>query len=197
MKEGVGVADFISFFLNIPRKWNNLVSVRPNYFIFVIYLKNCGQGWGSSEPPEPPLDPPLIYIVSCILSVGNMVDISHSPTPNGYHRASPCSSPGIMVNKGMARQSPPLHNRQPGNHPGPPRIMVPDTRNNMMNEVNIKPFDTLMVLLKELFENVYFEKKISGQLKCMQKVKAYVNNVWSGLSVFFLIMRLICYPYGE
>ena len=142
VKEGVGVADFISFFLNIPRKWNNLVSVIPNYFIFVIYLKNCGQGWGSSEPPEPPLDPPLICIVSCILSVGNMVDISHSPTPNGYHRASPCSSPGIMVNKGMARQSPPLHNRQPGNHPGPPRIMVPDTRNNMMNEVNIKPCDT-------------------------------------------------------
>ena len=62
-----------------------------------------------------------------------MVDISHSPTPNGYHRASPCSSPGMMVNKGMTRQSPPIHNRQQGNHPGPPRIMVPDTRNNMMN----------------------------------------------------------------
>ena len=119
------------------------------------YLKT-GSG-SSSVAPEPPLDPPLIYIVSCILSLGNMVDISHSPTPNGYHRASPCSSPGIMVNKGMARQSPPLHNRQPGNHPGPPRIMVPDTRNNMMNEVNIKPFDTLLVLLNELFENVNFE----------------------------------------
>lgn len=66
-------------------------------------------------------------------STGNMVDISHSPTPNGYHRASPCSSPGMMVNKGMTRQSPPIHNRQQGNHPGPPRIMVPDTRNNMMN----------------------------------------------------------------
>ena len=62
-----------------------------------------------------------------------MVDISHSPTPNGYHRASPCSSPGMMVNKGMARQSPPIHNRQPGNLPGPPRIMVQDNRNNMMN----------------------------------------------------------------
>ena len=30
--KGVGVhfADFISFFLNIPWKWNNLVSPRPN-----------------------------------------------------------------------------------------------------------------------------------------------------------------------
>ena len=138
------------------------------------------------------MNPVLIYIISCILSLGNMVDISHSPTPNGYHRASPCSSPGIMVNKGMARQSPPLHNRQPGNHPGPPRIMVPDTRNNMMNEVNIKPFDTLMVLLKENFENVYFEK-IRGQLKCMQEVKAYVNKYMIWPDCFFLIMPLICY----
>ena len=32
-------ADIISFFLNIPWKGNNLVSVRPNYFIFIGYLK--------------------------------------------------------------------------------------------------------------------------------------------------------------
>ena len=29
---------FISFILNIPWKWNNLVSLRPNYFIFRGYL---------------------------------------------------------------------------------------------------------------------------------------------------------------
>ena len=41
---GVGVpfADFISFFLNIPWKWNNLVSLRPN-FIFVGYYKTGGK----------------------------------------------------------------------------------------------------------------------------------------------------------
>ena len=27
------------FFLNIPWKWNNLVSLRPKYFIFIGYLK--------------------------------------------------------------------------------------------------------------------------------------------------------------
>ncbi|XP_053406164.1 myocyte-specific enhancer factor 2A-like isoform X2 [Mercenaria mercenaria] len=66
-------------------------------------------------------------------STGNMVDMSHSPTPNGYHRASPCSSPGVMATKGMARQSPPIHGRPPTSHPGPPRLMVPDGRNNMIN----------------------------------------------------------------
>ena len=30
-------ADFISFFLNITWKWNNLFSLRPNYFIFIGY----------------------------------------------------------------------------------------------------------------------------------------------------------------
>lgn len=62
-----------------------------------------------------------------------MVDMSHSPTPNGYHRASPCSSPGVMATKGMARQSPPIHGRPPPSHPGPPRLMVPDGRSNMIN----------------------------------------------------------------
>ncbi|XP_052277490.1 myocyte-specific enhancer factor 2C-like isoform X3 [Dreissena polymorpha] len=66
-------------------------------------------------------------------STGHMIDMSNSPTPNGYHRASPCSSPGVMVGKGLSRQSPPIHNRVPQGHPGPPRLMVPDARNNMMN----------------------------------------------------------------
>ena len=35
----VWFADFIPFSLNIPWKWNNLVSLRPNYFIFIKYLK--------------------------------------------------------------------------------------------------------------------------------------------------------------
>ena len=50
MNKGVAVcfADLISFFLSI--------SLRPNYFIFIGYLKNWVQGGGSREPP---LDPPL------------------------------------------------------------------------------------------------------------------------------------------
>ena len=53
---GVRFADFISSFLNIPWKSNNLVSLRLNYFIFTGYLKTGGggggggQGGGSSEP---------------------------------------------------------------------------------------------------------------------------------------------------
>ena len=96
---------------------------------------------------------PLEHRSSCFLFLyisGNMVDISHSPTPNGYHRASPCSSPGMMVNKGMARQSPPIHSRQPGNHPGPPRIMVPDNRNNMMNS-EVIPYS-----VKKKSKNVFY-----------------------------------------
>ena len=59
--KGVGVrfADFISFFLNMPWKRDNLVSGRPNYFIFIGYLKTRGREGGSSEPP---LDPPLLYM---------------------------------------------------------------------------------------------------------------------------------------
>ena len=52
-------ADFISFFLNIPWKWNNLVSLRPNYIIFIGYLKTGGSCGGSSKASQPPLDPPL------------------------------------------------------------------------------------------------------------------------------------------
>ena len=41
MCKGVGVrfADLIKFLSNTPWKWGNLVSLRPNYFIFIGYLK--------------------------------------------------------------------------------------------------------------------------------------------------------------
>ena len=55
---GARFADFISFSLNIPWKWNNFVSLRPNYFIFLGYLKTWGAGRGGggwSEPFERPL----------------------------------------------------------------------------------------------------------------------------------------------
>ena len=41
-KGACGCADFISFFLNIPWKWNNLVSLRPNDF-FIGCLKTGGE----------------------------------------------------------------------------------------------------------------------------------------------------------
>ena len=56
---GVRFADSISFSLNIPWKWNNLVSLRLNYFIFIGYLKTGEGDGGSSEPLESALDPPL------------------------------------------------------------------------------------------------------------------------------------------
>ena len=47
---GICFADFISSFLNIPWKWNNLVSLRPNYFIFSGYLKSvCVWGGGGGR----------------------------------------------------------------------------------------------------------------------------------------------------
>ena len=54
MYKGVEVqfADFISFCLNIPWKWNNLVSLRPNYYIFIGYLKNEGAGRGVRATPS-------------------------------------------------------------------------------------------------------------------------------------------------
>ena len=56
MYKGVGVrfADFISFFLNIPRYLTD-----TKLFHFHGIFKNGGQGGCSNEPPEPPLDLPL------------------------------------------------------------------------------------------------------------------------------------------
>ena len=60
MNYGVGVrfTDFISFY-KYPMKMKKLVSLRPNYFIFIGYLKTRRGERGSREPPESPLDPPL------------------------------------------------------------------------------------------------------------------------------------------
>ena len=54
---GVCFADFISFFLNLLWKWNNLVSRRQNYFIFIGYLKT---GVGEAGVQANPLNPILI-----------------------------------------------------------------------------------------------------------------------------------------
>ena len=54
---GVRIADVISFFQNIPWKWNNLVSLRPYYFIFVGFLKReAGGGGGSSGVKGEPFE---------------------------------------------------------------------------------------------------------------------------------------------
>ena len=44
-----------------PLKRNNLASLRPNYFIFLGYLKTGGRERGLMEPTEPPLDLPLLW----------------------------------------------------------------------------------------------------------------------------------------
>ena len=56
MYKGVGVrfADFIFFMLKWPMEMNNLVSLRPNYFICVGYLKT-GTGVGVQANPLIPL----------------------------------------------------------------------------------------------------------------------------------------------
>ena len=64
----------------------NLVSLRLIYFMFIGYLKtgsrDAGGGGGSSEPTEPPLDPPLVsadfFIVSAdffTISDGDIVTL--------------------------------------------------------------------------------------------------------------------------
>lgn len=60
-------------------------------------------------------------------STGNMVDLSGSSPANSFHRASPCPSPGSMVNKSLSRQSPPSR--------GPPNMcgMIPNSRNDMLS----------------------------------------------------------------
>ena len=54
---GVGVrfADFITFFLDIPWEFNNLVSLRPNYLIFIGYFKTGGGKGGVCSNPLSPL----------------------------------------------------------------------------------------------------------------------------------------------
>ena len=47
-----------------------MVSLRPNYFMFIGYLKTGDTERGSSEPPEPPLDPPLLKISDKIVPSG-------------------------------------------------------------------------------------------------------------------------------
>ena len=62
---GVRFADFISFFLNIPWKWKNLVLRRPNYFIFIGYLKTGGGRGIRANPLKHPLDRPLYIYRKC------------------------------------------------------------------------------------------------------------------------------------
>ena len=98
--------DFISFFLNIPWKWNNLVSLRPNYFIFKAYLKNGGGG-GSSKPTEPqirhwlyvaPTGPMKMednsYMYTCILACtryfGTCTIISSTSSEDSGESAQTC-----------------------------------------------------------------------------------------------------------
>ena len=63
MYKDVGVALLILSHLSYLSHENEIIwSSRPTYLIFVAYLNTRGgeeRGWGSSEPPEPPLDPPL------------------------------------------------------------------------------------------------------------------------------------------
>ena len=70
MYKGVGVrfADLISFFLKYPMK------IETKLFHFHRIFKNRGQEGGSIEPPEPPLDPPLLGLAS--ISVVTMILIS-------------------------------------------------------------------------------------------------------------------------
>ena len=53
---------FYLIFLKITWKWNNLVSLRPNYFIFIGYLNTGGGEGGSSKPLNP------LWIRHCTLT---------------------------------------------------------------------------------------------------------------------------------
>ncbi|KAK3097322.1 hypothetical protein FSP39_008615 [Pinctada imbricata] len=99
----------------------------------------------SPNPPPPPqvnsapglLQPPPVHSIGSPRpnSTGGMVDMSGSvsPAPNGYHRGSPCPSPGAMVNRQQSRQSPPSR--------GPPmgRQMMSNSRDGMMSPVDSRP----------------------------------------------------------
>ena len=63
------------------------MSLRPNYFIFIGYLKQGAIRWGSKEPPEPPLDPPLYKGVTiqfpfsfCWCLMGSFFSVDHTLT---------------------------------------------------------------------------------------------------------------------
>ncbi|XP_050403682.1 myocyte-specific enhancer factor 2A [Patella vulgata] len=90
---------------------------------------------GSPGLLHPPSAPPSVSPRPN--STGGMVDMSHSPTPNGYHhRVSPCSSPGIMAHKGLNKPSPAP--TPPSMRPSPNpnqniRVMIPN--NNNRNDV--------------------------------------------------------------
>ena len=66
-------------------KYWNPTSLRPNYFIFIGYLKTGGGEGGSNEPPEPPLDPPLVlrvglssvFIALLVIFTGFWIKISN------------------------------------------------------------------------------------------------------------------------
>ena len=81
--DGVCFTDFISFYLNISRKWNNLVSLRANYFIFHGIFENGGGGggapreWGSTEPPlDPPLQKELLVPILRLVLLSNVEKIN-------------------------------------------------------------------------------------------------------------------------
>ena len=59
VKEGVALLVLSHFSLISHENENNLVQLRPNYFIFMVYLKTGTGAGGSSEPLDPPLDSPL------------------------------------------------------------------------------------------------------------------------------------------
>lgn len=62
-------------------------------------------------------------------STGGMVDLSTSAANNYQQRSSPSTSPGIMSNKAMAKQSPNSQQRQHNL-----RVMIPNCRGDMNSE---------------------------------------------------------------
>lgn len=62
---------------------------------------------------------------------GGMVDLSTSAANNYQQRSSPSTSPGIMSNKAMAKQSPNSQQRQHNL-----RVMIPNCRGDMNSEVS-------------------------------------------------------------
>ncbi|XP_061163672.1 myocyte-specific enhancer factor 2C-like isoform X1 [Saccostrea echinata] len=109
------------------------------------YMNQPLSGHGMS--PQPPsqvnsgqglLQPPPVHHSPRPNSTGGMIEMSSpSPAPNGYHhRASPCPSPGAMVNR-QSRQSPPSR--------GPPmgRPMINSHDGMMSPDVQGRPSSSL------------------------------------------------------